>query len=350
MKALCWLFFLFACSLRACAGFRAALVRGQRRTVAAATSISADTLSGIEVKGVDGESIPLQDLLKGKRTVLACLTHFGDFNAWELMQNLQQDVDLLTADDTQVICIGVGSPAAAKKFATDLELDARLPLYADETASAAGALGCYRGWLAADEEHRARWPQGDVNSYVKLFGMIFGLGSPGTIGKVLYGYAGNSGAGPATRSWVVKALLQGSKKGRFPTLTEEAFAKTPPESGLRPFELATLRLQTGLHIVLNWGTLGPKNGDMFTRMGGVFVLVDGQPTYQHYDLGILTYAPRDELLAALAPSIPAPSASAPTAPAPVTPAPATPSAPAAPSAPAITPAQDLSVGTAYSAN
>mmetsp|Transcript_7553 Transcript_7553/g.12702 ORF Transcript_7553/g.12702 Transcript_7553/m.12702 type:complete len:328 (+) Transcript_7553:64-1047(+) len=264
-------------------------------------------LDGVKVKSLEGETIDMMDLVqKGTaRTVLACLTHFGDFNAWELTQNLQADAEAITSDGTQIVCIGIGNPVAAKKFADDLDLDtSKIQLYADEEGKVAAAMGCYKGWLAPNVEHREQWPASDVNPYVKLFGMIFGFGSPGTISKVLYGYLGDSGAPPSTRKWVVKALLQGGRKGRFPALTEAAFAETPitSSSGLRPFELATLRLQTGLHIVFNWASLGPKQGDMFTRMGGMWIFdASGnlQNNFQHYDKGILTYASRDELLKAL---------------------------------------------------
>jgi hypothetical protein len=126
MKALSLLLFL-ACS-RAW-GFSAALVRrGLSRTDMSTgmhmsiSSINADTLAGLQVKNLDGESVSLDKLIKtNKRTVLACLTHFGDFNAWELTQNLVQDAAQITSagpDGTQIILVGVGSSSAAKKFAS----------------------------------------------------------------------------------------------------------------------------------------------------------------------------------------------------------------------------------------
>lgn len=76
----------------------------------------------------------------------------------------------------------------------------------------------------------------------------------------------------------------------------------PSDSGLRPFELATLRAETGVHIVLNWDKLGPKDGELFTRMGGTFVFRGRECMYCHFDKGILTYAPIDEVISTAAKS------------------------------------------------
>jgi len=271
------------------------------------TSLSSATpeisdVANIAVTTLGGESVLLGDVLSsGERpTVLSCLSHFGDFNAWELTQKYQ------AADTTaKIVLVGIGSAGAAQQFADDLDLGAsEITLVADETGAVTEALECYRGWLAVDRTHAEKWPATDVNPYIKLFGMIFGFGSPGTISKVLYGYVGDSDGGAASRRWVVESLLRGSRKGRWPQLTEKAFEGIDADSGLRPFELATLRAQTGIHIVLNWGQLGPKDGDLFTRMGGTFVF-DNQGTcvYEYFDQGILTYANVQEVCKAAAATV-----------------------------------------------
>merc|ERR1740139_90134 len=251
-------------------------------------------VADIAVTTLDGESVLLGDIISSEErpTILSCLSHFGDFNAWELTQKYQ-----VVDTAANIVLVGIGSSNAAQKFANDLNLDAsQITLVSDETGAVTDALGCYRGWLAVDRAHAEKWPATDVNPYVKLFGMIFGFGSPGTISKVLYGYIGDSDGGVASRRWVVESLLQGSRKGRWPQLKEEAFEGIDVESGLRPFELATLRAQTGIHIVLNWSRLGPEDGDLFTRMGGTFVFdKQGECVYEYFDQGILTYADVQEV-------------------------------------------------------
>ena len=257
------------------------------------------SIAEIEVQHLSGETVKLGQVLKKEEqtVILSCLSHFGDFNAWELTQQYipaTQGDDLITCP---VVLVGIGSVESANQFADDLSLSNNdyLTLLVDEKGAVTEALGCYRGWLAVDQSHAERWPATDVNPYIKLLGMIFGFGSPGTISRVLYGYVGDKTGGPQSRKWVVDSLLHGSEKGRWPALTQEAFEGVPDDSGLRPFELATLRAQTGIHIVLNWSKLGPKNGDLFTRMGGTFVFQNERCIYEYFDTGILAYASMGEV-------------------------------------------------------
>lgn len=195
--------------------------------------------------------------------------------------------------------VGIGSVQAANTFANDIGLTAdsslkdKIILVTDETGSVTEALDCYRGWLTVDKKHKERYPFTDVPPAVKLLGMIFGFGSPGTMEQVLQGYTGDiaKNHGLFGRQWVIQALTQGSEKGRFPQVD----VSLDPPSELKPFELATLRLQTGLHIVAKWGKLGPKDGDLFTRMGGTFVFNNKNCVYEHFDLGILNFANMDDI-------------------------------------------------------
>jgi hypothetical protein len=202
--------------------------------------------------------------------------------------------------NSPVVLVGIGSVKAATKFAQDLELEKRvggkLVLVADETGSVTQQLGCYQGWLTVDKKHKQRFPTTDLNPYLKLLGMVLGFGSPGTISSVVYGYLGDvADNGPDERNWVVESLLQGTSKGRNPGITADAFNGVSPESSLRPFELATLRLQTGLHVVSNWRTLGPKDGDLYTRMGGTFIFNQKECLWEHFDQGILNYASMEDI-------------------------------------------------------
>ena len=255
--------------------------------------------------------------------ILSCLSHFGDYNAWEMTQQYMTAVKSgrlseeryvnrgVRVDDfctpllahhyifSPVVLVGIGSVEAAKTFAADIGLSSdpslkdRIILVTDETGSVTEALDCYRGWLTVDKKHKERYPFTDVNPVIKLLGMIFGFGSPGTMGKVLEGYTGDvaENYGLFGRQWVIQALTQGGEKGRFPQVDVSLDTATK----LQPFELATLRLQTGLHIVAKWSKLGPKDGDLFTRMGGTFVFLNKKCLFEHFDLGILNFANMDDI-------------------------------------------------------
>ena len=56
------------------------------------------------------------------------------------------------------------------------------------------------------------------------------------------------------------------------------------------------RAHTGIRRVLNWGQLGQKDGDIFTRMRVRFIFHhDGNSIYEYYNRGILTYADEKNL-------------------------------------------------------
>jgi hypothetical protein len=262
-------------------------------------------LTKIPVTTLQNTELMLDELLdldsSPSPTILTCLSHFGDFNAWEITQQYIAAIESgRIATSSPVVLVGIGSVEAATQFAKDLELEERvgdkLVLAADETGIVTDRLGCYQGWLTVEKKHKERYPATDVNPYLKLLGMVLGFGSPGTIRNVLYGYFGDvADDGPNERQWVVESLLQGTSKGRNPGITADAFNGVSLKSSLRPFELATLRAQTGLHIVTNWSTLGPKDGDLYTRMGGTFIFDQGECLWEHFDRGILNYASVEDI-------------------------------------------------------
>jgi AhpC/TSA antioxidant enzyme len=285
-------------------------------TAAAATTNTETKLSQIEsltVQTLDGKTVLLGDVLgqtqsssslsSSKPVVLSCLSHYGDYNAWELTQQYMTAIEQGRIDDTcPIVLVGIGSVDAARVFARDVGLingeddnvnEGRITLVTDETGQITDALGCYKGWLTIDQRHKERFQQTDIPPAVKLLGMIFGFGSPGTINKVLDGYVGdwNNNHGLFGRRWVVDALVRGGQKGFFPHVAIEAEEDLP----LQPFELATLRLQSGLHIMTKWNKLGPKDGDLITRMGGTFVFADQQCIWEHFDQGILNFSNMDDI-------------------------------------------------------
>lgn len=154
--------------------------------------------------------------------------------------------------------------------------------------------------------------------------MLLGVGSPGTIRTVLSGYFGNSELPTAKTSWVDEALKQGAAQGRFPTtvpqrlpweakkLGEEEWVDLATagstvwdgrgfgETGLRPFELATVRLQNMVSgIIEHWDELKPPDDELLVQQGGAAVLgASGEAEYFYRDKGILTYVPLEDALAA----------------------------------------------------
>jgi hypothetical protein len=222
------------------------------------------------------------------------LTHYGDFNSWEVVQLLNHYQTEFVDAGCDIVCIGMGEVDKAVEFASSVGLATNIRLYSDSDGAVQGALGCSKGFA----------PEWEVSPWIKMFAMIYGIGSPGTIQEVIKGYTGSKDF-PNGRNWVIESLLKGSEMGKFPQLKEDAFegvAALKPngeDQELRPFELATLRLQTGAFIVNNWGKLRPDRSELFTRQGGAFVFKKtGELCYAFRDQGILGYAPIKDVIAA----------------------------------------------------
>lgn len=235
-----------------------------------------------------GSPKQLGELVKSEgRTIVALLTHFGDFNAWEYCQQLKYQLSALEGAGASLVLVGIGGSSQARLFAKLLALPGSMPIYADPTGAAARSLGCSRGFGEGVP----------VSVYAKLLPMLLGFGSPGTIEAVLRGYKGDVSA---SRDWVDAALAQGSSQGRFPAGLGARDWDYLGADGLRPLELATLRLQNMVDgIVAHWPELAPADDQLVVQQGGTVIFDSRKPVYVYKDAGILTYTPIAEVLTAL---------------------------------------------------
>lgn len=115
-----------------------------------------------------------------------------------------------------------GSPPAVSEFAKILSIPSEVELFSDEigmnyivlipftnsaTEGAAGRVfGVNKGWLS-DEKYA------NISPYLKLFGMLWGLGASQTLPSVISGYVGNP---YFAQPWIEEALAQGQLNGRWP--------------------------------------------------------------------------------------------------------------------------------------
>jgi len=137
-----------------------------------------------------------------------------------------------------------------------------------------------------------------------------GFGPPwGTLVPVLKGYVGSAGG---KRDWIEAAMQQAQRKGRFPaplelsddgaTIVRNAFDDAPLVSdwGVRPFELATMRLQNLIMQIQRYGALGPKDPRCLTQLGGCTVVgADGEALYSWVDRGLCDVPDFEDVLAAV---------------------------------------------------
>jgi len=250
------------------------------------------------------------------RQLLVLLTHFGDLSSWEYAQQLRFSLPALQEQGVEVVAVGIGGKEAAKKFAKLNDFPEEL-LYYDEQGACCAAMGCSAGF-GRDSPLQAQ--SNALSPYLRLLPMLLGVGSPGTLQKVIYGYFGDREWDP---QWI-KAQLALTATGDFPYVQPQMFDKVG-KGYLRPFELATVRLQNMIGILNNWFELIPSNADLVVQQGATLVLDNGSTLYKFQDKGILVYggdkgvrsiehvllkaqSPASESFGAAAPSATAPSA------------------------------------------
>lgn len=266
--------------------------------VSAACSISSANafapLSGATATSVStGANVDLSNFLSDKAgsgyNMLVVGTYAADFNAIEYAQRLRYYLPKLQEAGVGKVGFLLNCDADAAKALceyTDLPMTSPVDILIDPLGEVGRQFGVGRGWKPDDEELFGVFTK-EVSPYIKLFGMLWGLGAWATLPAVIGGYLGN----PFTpQPWIEDALAVGQKKGRWPDtaleLDEEGnvavnkFSELPVVGDWprRPLELATLRLQNMVDIsIKNWEELAPNrdalDAGVLTQLGGL-VIVD----------------------------------------------------------------------------
>lgn len=261
---------------------------------------SSGVLAGISLpRAADGKMVDLgAELDRPGQNVLCVLgTYAADFNAIEYGQLLRHYAPKLKDKVGKTILVLNAERDSCQRFAELLDLPKSVEILSDPEGKAGLDFGVGRGWL----------PDAPVSPYVKLFGMLWGLGAPKTLVNVIAGYIGNPGG---ENGWITDAMAANQRAGRWPDSALELgadgavavnkFDELPIVGGWgrRPLELATLRLQNMLGISLeNWEELKPTDLQTLTQLGGC-VVVDGENAvaFEHRDSGICGCANFEELL------------------------------------------------------
>ena len=200
----------------------------------------------------------------------------------------------------RVYCTVNGAPEACNLIADLVGLPYEVDLLSDVEGVAGRVFGVGRGWL----------PDEDLSPYLKLLGMLVGLGARDTLPSVITGYLGNPNG---VNGWIQSAIAEGQRQGRWPdmaldvdydsgTILKNEFDDLPVVGkwGRRPLELATLRLQTMLGISLaKWSELQPLDDRCLTQLGGLVVVRDGEVIYDWKDNGICNVAHFEDVLKAV---------------------------------------------------
>lgn len=121
-----------------------------------------------------GETLEASKLLSSSGVFF--LTHWGDFNSWEVAQQVRSAIQAQRLDASKVCLVGIGSQSSGAKFAEMLELPKEIKIYSDLRADCYRALCFSRGALPQYSEQ--------LNPYLRVFLMLLGVGCLGK--KQLY--------------------------------------------------------------------------------------------------------------------------------------------------------------------
>merc|ERR1719353_328772 len=231
-------------------------------SAASAAGLVAPALAAVSLpKATTGETVSLEAALAAPGlNLLVFGTYPADFNMIEYAQRLTHYLPALQSNGvSRVLCVVNGSPKSCELLAELVGLPSEVELLSDEEGVAGRAFGVSRGWLPDMDKLELGETEVPLSPYVKLLGMLVGLGAGNTLPSVITGYLGNPNG---KRGWIEQALAQGQKAGRWPNIaldldesgavTRNAFDELPLVGGWgrRPLELATLRLQTMLGVSL----------------------------------------------------------------------------------------------------
>mmetsp|Transcript_42620 Transcript_42620/g.51157 ORF Transcript_42620/g.51157 Transcript_42620/m.51157 type:complete len:307 (+) Transcript_42620:36-956(+) len=233
-------------------------------------------------------------------------TYAADFNMIEYAQRLRYYLPDLKARGISKFGLVVnGDAPAAQTLAETVDLaDDSVDIFTDPTGQAGRAFGVGRGWKPEDES---------LSPYLKLFGMLWGLGAWATLPAVIGGYIGNPFR---PQPWIEDAMAVGQRKGRWPDtaldldeVTGEILVnkfKELPVVGAwprRPLELATLRLQNMMDIsIKQWDDLKPSDESLksgvLTQLGGCVIVkrATGEVVFEFKDPGICAVANFEDIL------------------------------------------------------
>jgi len=261
-------------------------------------------LQGTQVKTLNDQTVDIGEWMsQGGARLVVFGTYAADFNAVEYGQRLRYYWSILQEECGLKECAFLLNcqPSAAQKLREVVELPDDIDIWVDNTGSAGRTFGAERGWLPDDDS---------VNPFLKLFGMLWGLGAWATLPAVIGGYLGNP---LVPQPWIEDALAVGQRQGRWPDtaldmqdgqVVSNKFKELPVVGGWerRPLELATLRLQSMIGISLkNWKEMAPDqealDAGVLTQLGGCMVVDEsGEVLFKWRDPGICAVANFEDMI------------------------------------------------------
>ena len=207
-----------------------------------------------------------------KFKLIAIFGLLGDFDSFEYATNLGKLINSKDLDKTLDICaLGIGSSKGKEKFCAFTGLPNKyIQLVPDNKIH--NSLGISNGLDIG------------LGGWINMLLMLSGINSKGTIKEVLRGYIGDKKASQIYANQDTIDLFNVFK------FSGNLFEKTYGNGYLRPFELATFRLNNMIEILKNWDDYILKV-DYLPQRGATFLLNENNKIiYKYYANEILSYS------------------------------------------------------------
>ena len=196
----------------------------------------------------------------------------GDFDSFEYGINLSNFLKVIKQkDDLEVFGVAIGNLEGKRKFCEFTNFPERnLRLVSDNKIH--NNLGVSSGLDIG------------MGGWVNMFLMLIGIGSPKTVSEVLRGYIGDRKSN--------QIFSDNDQITFFNSLSfsGKLFNKTFGKGYLRPFELATFRLNNMIEIISNWNDyiIDPKF--LPQRTASFLINENNDVIYKYFSKDILNYS------------------------------------------------------------
>ena len=208
---------------------------------------------------------------RGHLRLIILVGVFGDFDSLEYAQLIRRNLNRLESSGVKILIIGLGDENSQIQFSKYTELPIQI-VHFEKNSELHHHLGCAKGL-----EYK-------IPPLANLLLMCAGVQSPGTLKEVLRGYTGDK------KSEQIYNSSDLIKISPFSMFKGSLFENAGGTGFLRPFEMATIRLENMLEVLKNWN-IYMKGQDSLTQRGGTFLLDrDDKLLYKYLPSSLLGYS------------------------------------------------------------
>jgi len=195
----------------------------------------------------------------------------GDFDSFEYAINLQNFIDNHQDRNLDIFAIAIGTKKGKEKFCNFTGFsEENLIVVSDNQIH--NNLKISRGLDVG------------LGGWFNMFLMLSGINSISTIKEVIRGYTGDRKAKQIYSEFEKIEIL------KFQNFSGNSFSKVFGDGYLRPFELATFRLNNMIEIIQNWGDY-ILHSKYLPQRGASFLLNDkNQVIYKFFSSDVLGYS------------------------------------------------------------